>query len=173
MLDKKFRGPVSDEFGTTPPDDVDKPSSVVATTSVASFFASTRLSPPILPAVRRQPPEIWDAVFEHLADDRRSLAYAARTCRAFTLSAVRVLWRAPLASALLCVSGAERREMYGRAIRTLAIEEGPEPYQLDHWRFPAVHTLEYNFLQWPQRLSVLAVGNIGFPGLLAAQDLGK
>jgi hypothetical protein len=44
--------------------------------------------------------------------------------------------------------------MYGRAVRSLATREGAGPLQLNHWRFPAVHTFDYDFFEWLQRPAV-------------------
>ncbi len=141
----------------TPPSESEERPAALTSANVTSITGSTLSLPLALPAVLRQPPEIMDAVFEHLANDRRSLAFAARTCRAWFASAARVLWRAPLAPALRCVSGAERRQMYGRAMRKLAIHEGTEALGLADWHFPAVHSLQHGYEVSPQRPHVLAM----------------
>jgi hypothetical protein len=53
--------------------------------------------------------------------------------------------------ALTSVSDAERREFFGRAVRTLSYYEGAEASDFREWRFPAARTLCYDYDAAPQR----------------------
>ncbi len=106
-------------------------------------------------AVSRVPPEIWEAVLEHLAKSPGGLARAARALRSLFEPATRVLWRSASARALLSVSDAQRRQLYGRAVRTLLVIEADEPLDMADWRFPGLRTVCYDFYTAPQRPGAL------------------
>jgi hypothetical protein len=147
---------------------------LMASTTAVSAAAMQDISQPVSVAVRL-PTELLGTVFEHLAADHRSLASAARTCRAWTPPAIRVLWRAPLPAALLCVTGEQpqqqrRRDMYGAAVRTLAIHEDAAPLdRTADWCFPVLRSLHYDFTAAPQQPRALEqfLGRCG-PLLVAA-----
>jgi hypothetical protein len=82
-------------------------------------------------------------VLEHLADDRKTLAAAARVCRAWFPLAVSRLWQEPPATEIDDVCSAERCRLYGRAVRLLAANEWTANVlkQYPKWSFPYARAL--------------------------------